>query len=111
MIYTLGPPTTLTCESTDRFPYQIRTLNVARTTVTVTGGGADNTTIHQNMSKIRVCVRFRPLNSTEKKQFDGKLCVKELDDESFLFNVCFSIHLTAIISSLSFKSLSILFSF
>ncbi|KMZ76271.1 Kinesin-1-like protein PSS1 [Zostera marina] len=86
MIYTLGPPTTLTCESTDRFPCQIRTLNVARTTVTVTGGGADNTTIHQNMSKIRVCVRFRPLNSTEKKQFDGKLCVKELDDESFLFN-------------------------
>lgn len=40
-----------------------------------------------DMSNVTVCVRFRPLNSREKRDHGDNICIQGLDAESFVFKV------------------------
>ncbi|RWR87681.1 kinesin-like protein KIN-1 [Cinnamomum micranthum f. kanehirae] len=39
----------------------------------------------EDMSNVTVCVRFRPLNSREKRDHGDNICIRGLDAESFVF--------------------------
>lgn len=41
----------------------------------------------EDMSNVTVCVRFRPLNSREKRDHGDNICIRGLDAESFVFKV------------------------
>ncbi|CAI0391981.1 unnamed protein product [Linum tenue] len=39
----------------------------------------------KQISNVTVCSRFRPLNSKERKDHGGQVCVRRIDDETFVF--------------------------